>query len=140
MKRALAALVLGLLAITWLAAPAGAKWTSTAAGSVTVKSTTLAPPPTVTSSCGLLRASVKLDWTASPSPWVTQYEARWGTSPDPQGNATLVTGLTFTTPTLSTGTWYFTVRSTKGAWRSTATASSPASKLIVIVLILPVCL
>jgi hypothetical protein len=132
--------VLGLLAITWLAAPAGAKWAATASGSGAAQSTTLAPPPTVTASCGLLRASVKLDWTASPSPWVTQYEVRWGTSADPQGNATLVTGLTFTTPGLATGTWYFTVRSTKGAWRSTATASNPASKVILVVVILPVCL
>ena len=139
MKRSVASVVLGLLAIAWLAAPAGASWASTGAGSAAAKSTTVAAPGTLTLTCnGLLAASIKADWVASATPWVTQYEVRWGTSPASPTGSSLVTGLTFTTPALAIGTWYVTVRSAQGGWRS-PTSNQP-SRLIISVLGVGACL
>jgi hypothetical protein len=131
-KRALATVVLGLLTAAWSATPAGARWGSAAPGAGIANATTIAAPGTLSASCGLLTASVKLDWVASPTPWVTQYEVRWGTNASAPSQSQIVTGRTFTTPGLSLGTWYFTVRAAKGGWRS-PTSNQP-SKLVVSVL------
>ncbi|MDP1818446.1 MAG: hypothetical protein Q8K58_00955 [Acidimicrobiales bacterium] len=137
MKRSLVLALLGLLATTWLAAPADARWASSSPGSARALSTTVGAPGTVSATCGLLLdATVKVDWAASTSPWVTQYEVLWGTNSASPSRVDLVTGRTFTTPALSTGTWYFTVRSVKGAWRSPV--SNQVSKSVSSVLFLGV--
>jgi hypothetical protein len=123
----------------WLAAPASAKWASTSSGSGAAASTTIAAPGNATATCNsLLAASVKLSWPASSTPWVTQYEVRWGTNASAPTGSSIVTGLTFLSPALATGTWFFTVRSAAGAWRSPV--SNQPSRVIAIVLVLPVCL
>lgn len=95
--------------------------------------TTPAPPGTASASCGLLlAASIKVDWSASASPWVTQYEVRYGTNAGNPTQSAIVTGTTFTSPNLGLGTWYFTVRSVKGSWRSAT--SNQVSKTVVSIL------
>jgi hypothetical protein len=120
LRRLAVVAVLGLLAITWPAAPASAKWAASSTGTGRALATTPAAPTGLTATCvsPLLSAQVRLDWTASASSWVTQYEVQWGTtSGAPSNTSTLITGVT-TTMTMGGGTWFFTVRSTKGAWRS----------------------
>lgn len=119
LRRVAIVVIAGLLTTTWSAAPAGAVWASTPAGTAQARSTAPSAPGPLTAACGLLlNATVKLDWSASSTPWVTQYEVRWGTNPAAPTNSQLVTALTFTTPALGIGTWHFTVRSAKGTWRS----------------------
>ncbi len=138
MKRGIASVVLGLLAIIWLAVPADARWTAAGTGTETARSATVTAPGLTAATCNsLVAASVRVDWLASTTPSVTQYEVRWGTNPTAPTNAALVTGLSFSTPDLSLGTWYFTVRSVQGTWRS-PTANQP-SKLIISVLGLGTC-
>lgn len=133
MKRCIATVVLGLSASLWQAAPAAASWGSSATGSANAAATTITAPGNVTATCNsLLAASVKLTWPASGTPWVTQYEVRWGTNPASPTQSAIVTGLTHTTPALGLGTWYFTVRSVAGAWRSPV--SNQPSRLIISVL------
>ena len=129
-RRSMVVLLLGLLTVIRSAAPADASWAGNTNGSATAKATTIAAPGTLTASCGLLLdATVKLDWAASASPWVTQYEVRWGTNAASPSNSTLVSALTYTTPALGIGTWYFTVRAAKGAWR--CASSNQVSKSVV---------
>ncbi len=60
-----------------------------------------------------------LDWAATSSPWADGYEVAWGTSPGGSYPTTATTpSLTYTTPALGTGTYYFVVRAYKGNWRS----------------------
>jgi hypothetical protein len=132
-RRTALVLVLGLLTVIRSAAPAAASWSGPTHGSATAKATTIAAPGTLTAGCGLLlNATVKLDWGASASSFVAQYEVQYGTSPSSPSTTVLVSALTYTTPALGIGTWYFTVRSAKGAWRSTS--SNQVSKGIVSVL------
>lgn len=129
-------LVLGLTTFA-LAAPALAAWASSATGSATAASTSLAPPTGLAASCGLVSASIKLDWTASASAWADGYKVSRGTS---SGNYTVfatTTAVTYTTPALGTGTYYFTVQATKQSWLSAGAAE--VSKAIVVVVV-PVCL
>ena len=135
--RVLVLALLGLSAIAWPAAPAHAQWASSSPGSARALSTTIAAPGTVTASCGLLLdATVKLDWAASPTPWVNQYEVRWGTHQGAPSRTDVVTGTTFTTPALGVGTWYFSVRSVQGAWRSPS--ANQVSRSVVSILFLGV--
>jgi hypothetical protein len=132
-----------LLLLTWmLAAPADANWTSTASGPASAKAAMIAPvgPNSLTSSCGLLRASVKLNWAATSSPWVDGYEILRGPSAGNYNSFTPIAGssTTYTTPALPLGTYYFVVRATKGSWRSTN--SNEVSRTIVSVLGLGTCL
>jgi hypothetical protein len=134
------AVVVGLLALPGSSSPAAASWSGGGSGSGTARSTTLAAPGTLTATCNLLlSASVELNWGASSTPWVDGYEVRWGTtSGGPYPNSSgVVTALTYSTPALGTGTYYFVARATKGAWRGPD--SNQVSKRITIILILPVC-
>lgn len=106
----------------WPAAPAGASWASSASGPAAARSTTVAPPTGLSSSCGLgvLSARITLDWSATPTAWADGYEVWWGTSPGSytaSGTPTPALGLSFATPNLGAGTYYFAVRATKGSWR-----------------------
>jgi hypothetical protein len=118
-RRGLAvALAVGLL--LGVAPLARAAWASTSSGTGAARATSLAGPGTTTSSCSpLLSASVDVTWGASASGW-TSYEVRWGTtSGGPYPNTSgVVGGLSYATPALGVGTWYFVVRSAKGGWRS----------------------
>jgi hypothetical protein len=135
LRRLAVVALLGLLAITWPAAPASAKWVGSSTGIGRARATTPAAPTGLTATCvsPLLSAQVRLDWTASASPWVTQYEVQWGTTAGSPTNTspTLITGVT-TTMTMGGGTWYFTVRATKGSWRSAS--SNEVSKSITSIL------
>ncbi|MGH9000405.1 MAG: hypothetical protein ACRDY7_13580 [Acidimicrobiia bacterium] len=117
------ALLAGLLAIWWPAAPAGASWASTAAGPGTAQSTTISAPSGLSSDCGLglLSAKVTLAWTATSTSWADGYEVRWGTAPGAyshSGTPSPASATSFTSPNLAAGTYYFVVRATKGNWRS----------------------
>jgi hypothetical protein len=114
-----AAMTLALAITCVVAGSAEASWTTTASGSATATSAAISPPTGVAGSCGVLSASVRLDWTASTSSWTDGYEIQWRRSPSPTyTNSATVTGVTYTTPALSGGTYFFLVRATKGAWRS----------------------
>jgi hypothetical protein len=133
-RRSSVLFLLGLLILIRSAAPAAASWSGTVHGSASAKSTTITAPGTLSASCNLLLSgSVRLDWQASSSPWVTQYEVQYGTNASSPSQSVLVTGLTFSSPTLSLGTWYFTVRSAKGTWRSAT--SNQVSKVLVLGLV-----
>jgi hypothetical protein len=136
MKRT-TALLLGLLVGYWPAAPVRASWSSSAVGSATAIATTIASPTALAATCGDLLASVKVTWTATTSPWADGYEIRWGTSPGVYTSRATARSLTYTSPTLSLGTYYFVVRATKGEWRSTD--SNEVSKRIVSVLGVATC-
>lgn len=119
MIRRVVPFLLGLSVAMWPAAPAGAAWAGASAGQARAAATAAAAPGTTTASCNLLlAASVKVDWAASPSPWVADYEVRWGTNAAAPSQSAIVSGTTFSSPALGLGTWYFSVRSVKGAWRS----------------------
>lgn len=115
------------------AAPAGA-WTSSSSGTASAQATTVLPTGSATASCNLLlSASVQVDWGASASPFAS-YEVRWGTTaggPYPSSSGVLP-GLTYATPALAAGTYYFVVHSAAGSWRSAA--SNEVSKTVVSVL------
>ncbi len=139
--RRLTSIFLSLSAICWLATPAQALWQTTAAGSATAKSPPLAAPTNLRTSCGLLSASIRLDWDPSGSPWTVGYEVRRGTATGVYTTDVIVTptALTYTTPALGTGTYYFVVRATTGDnWRSGVT--NEANRLIVSVLGVAACL
>jgi hypothetical protein len=133
------ALVAGLL---WssLAVPAGAAWISTAGGSTAGRASALTAPGAPAATCDLaLDAAVTVTWTAASTTWASGYEVRWGTTsggPYPSSSG-IVSGLSYTTPELGLGTYYFVVHSAKEAWRSTPTTE--VSKTVVVILILPVC-
>jgi hypothetical protein len=124
--------LLVLLATGWLAVPARAAWGSSASGAAVAHAATLAPTGTLTASCVTLSPAVRLDWAATSSSWVDGYEVRWGTTPSTYSSNALTSGLTYTTPALPLGTYYFVVRATKNGWRSAD--SNEASKTIVSVL------
>lgn len=133
------ALVVGLL-VPWLAAPAGAAWGSAAGGSATGRATALAAPSAPAATCDLvLDAAVTVTWAAAATTWASGYEVRWGTtSGGPYPNSSgLVAGLSYTTPELGLGTYYFVVHSAKESWRSAPTAQ--VSRTVVVILVLPVC-
>lgn len=133
------ALVVGLLGPA-LAAPAGAAWGSAAGGSATGRAAALTGPSAPAATCDVvLDAAVTVTWTASSTTWASGYEVRWGTtSGGPYPNSSgVVSGLTYTTPALGLGTYYFVVHSAKESWRSAPTAQ--VSRTVIIVLILPVC-
>lgn len=139
-KLVAAAVLVGLVALPPAAGPAGAAWVSASSGTASAVADTPAPPTSPAASCDvLLSAAVTVTWSASPTPWVTGYEVRWGTtSGGPYPNSSgVVTGLTYTTPQLGLGTYYFVVYSAKEAWRSAPTAE--VSKTIVTVLLDLVC-
>ena len=121
-----------------LATPALAAWTTSATGSATAQSMSIAPPTGLSASCGLVDASIKLTWTASASTWADGYKVSRGTS---SGNYTVFVSLgnvlTYETPGLGTGTYYFTVQTTKGSWISTG--ATQVSKAIVLVVFVPLC-
>jgi hypothetical protein len=79
-----------------------------------------------------LSATVKLDWVATSSGWADGYEVRWGTTPGTYTSSAVTSSLTYTTPALALGTYYFVVRSTKGNWRSAN--SNEASRTVISVL------
>lgn len=113
-------LLLGLLTTLWPAAPVGASWATTATGSAQATAPDLLPPGTLTATCAG-GSKVRLDWVASASGFVTDYEVRYGVLENPPtSNLTSVVGaLTFLTPSLGLlGVWNFSVRSVKGSWRS----------------------
>ena len=128
-----------LLAVVWPGASAEAAWSTSVAGPSGGRTATITAPTGLTATCGvLLDASVDLSWNASTTPWVDGYEVRWGTS---SGNYTVshsVAGnqLTYTTPGLSLGTYYFSVRAKRSNWRSAH--SNEVSKSIVSILFLGV--
>ncbi|MGH9165254.1 MAG: hypothetical protein ACRDZW_07080 [Acidimicrobiales bacterium] len=130
MRRRSAAVVLGLLVtLGWPAVPARAAWASTGSGSETAKSTTIAAPGTLTSSCGVL--AVNLSWGASASTFADGYEVRWGTANNGlYPNSSITTGLTKTV-NLALGTYYFVVQTKVGQWRSAN--SNQVSRLVVAV-------
>lgn len=121
-------LLVALVAVLGLAAPAHAAWSSSATGTGTAKAATLAPPSDLTATCGgiiggVLGRVVTLTWPASASASVgtMSYEVLMGTS---AGSYTvpgpMTTNLSYETGTLSNGTYYFAVRTAAGAnWRST---------------------
>ncbi len=134
LRRTAAIALLGLLATTWSAAPASAKWAASITGSGQARGAPIAAPTGLTATCvsPLLSPSIRLDWTASTSSFVTQYEVQWGTtSGSPSNTSGLITGTTFT-QSYGGGTWYFTVRSTKGAWRSAS--SNQVSRTVTTIL------
>jgi hypothetical protein len=107
-------------------------------GSAGAQSTTIAATGTLSSSCGVLKASVKLTWTATSTPWADGYEVRWGTSSGSYTSSATTTLLTYTTPALALGTYYFVVRATKGSWRSVS--SNEVSRSVISVLGIGTCL
>src|SRR5207302_1164670 len=109
MKRSVA-LVLGLLGMCCLAAPARASWTGSPPGSAVARSTLIAATGTLTSACGGLNASIALSWTATPTPWADGYEVLRGTSSGVYTTSATTTQLTYTTPSLAIGTYYFVVK------------------------------
>lgn len=141
-RRRAAAVMLGaaLVVAATTSGPAGASWASSASGAATARSATPAPPTGVVASCDLvLPNAVTLTWSASATGWVSGYEVRWGTTsggPYPSTSG-VVGGLTFTTPGLGAGTYYFVVQSAKDAWRSAPTAQ--VSRTIVTVVLDLVC-
>ena len=138
MKRSIA-LLLGLLGTCCLATPARAAWTTSPTGSGTAKATTIAGTGTLTSACGGLNGSVRLNWSATPTPWADGYEALWGTtSGGPYTSSATTTNLTYTTPSLALGTYYFVVRATKESWRSVS--SNQVSRTVISVLGVGTCL
>lgn len=134
--RRIGALLLVLLVLGGPATPADARWSGTATGTGTAQAASLAPPTGLVANC-LLTTTVKLDWSASASPWTTGYEIGRGTASGVYTWGPVVTGLTYTTPALALGTHYFTVRATSGPWRSTNAAE--VSRLIVNVLGIGTC-
>ena len=131
MKRSVA-LLLGLLGTWCLAAPARASWTGSPPGSAIAQSTLIAGAGTLTSACGGLSASVALSWTATPTPWADGYEILQGTSSGVYTTSATTAQLTYTTPSLPIGTYYFVVRATKGSWRSLS--SNEVSRRVISVL------
>lgn len=124
---------LALVAPAWPGTEAAASWGATGTGTARASSSAMAAPGTASASCGLLlQASVKVDWSASATPWVTQYEVRYGTNPSSPTQSALVSGLTYTSPALGLGTWYFTVRAAQGSWRSAT--SNQVSRTVVSVI------
>jgi hypothetical protein len=128
------------VAVVWLlaASPAGATpttgWASSSSGAAAAQATVVAPPGTLTATCSvLLSAAVQLDWLASASPFAS-YEVRWGTtSGGPYTTSSgIVAGLSYTTPGLGAGTYYFVVRSAATSWRSSD--SNQQSKTVVSIL------
>ena len=110
-----------LLAIVWPGASAEAAWSKSISGSSGGRTATIAAPTNLVAKCGLLLdPTVDLTWTASTTPWVDGYEVRWGTSP---GNYTVshsvpANQLSYSTPALGLGTYYFVVRAKRSNWRS----------------------
>ena len=140
MKRSIAVVVLGLLAVCWPVVPAHASWASPASGSALARAATIAAPTNLSASCNLLLdASVSLSWTPSASPWADGYEIlQWKTGTSP--SSIMVAGrntASYSTPALTSGTWNFVVRATKGNWRSAD--AGPVSKSITSVLLGLVC-
>jgi hypothetical protein len=130
MKRVLA-IVLGLLAIGWSAAPATAKWTSAGGGPSRARAAAIAAPSGLSGSCGLFSTRVQLTWTATATPWADGYEVRWGPLPGVYTTSTTTTATSLLTPALILGTYTFVVRATRGNWRSTD--SNAVSKVVVVV-------
>ena len=128
-----------LLAIVWPGASAEAAWSKSVAGSSGGRTATIAAPTGLTAQCALLLdASVDLSWNASATPWVDGYEVRWGTSPGNYSvsHSVAANQLTFTTPGLGLGTYYFAVRAKRSNWRSAH--SNQVSKAVVSILFLGV--
>ncbi len=139
MKR-ITGVLIGLLATCWSAGPAIAAWTSSATGNGTAVSTSLVAPTGLAASCGLVSASIKLTWNASASTWTDGYKVSRGTSSGTYTvfATTAADELTYTTPGLGTGTYYFTVQAKRNDWLS-AGAAPPVSKSITVIVV-PVCL
>ena len=126
-SRRLRCLLVALAATALLVDPAHAAWTSSATGTSTAKSATLAPPSGLTATCGgilggLLGKVVTLTWTASPSSSLGTmgYQVLRGTT---SGGAypwtsEVTTDLTFETATLPNDRYYFVVQTAAGLWRS----------------------
>lgn len=135
-----AAVLLGAVALLPATEPAGASWVSAASGAASARADTPAAASSPAASCDLLLdAAVTVTWSPSPTPWVTGYEVRWGTTsggPYPSSSG-VVTGLTYTTPALGLGTHYFVVYAAKEAWRSAPTTE--VSKTVVNVVLNLVC-
>jgi hypothetical protein len=132
-------LLLAVATFGWFVTPAYAAWSASGTGMGTATSASLAPPTNLVATCGtLLAASVTLTWSASASPWTVGYEVRQGTSPGNYTSSATTAALTYTaTLTLGLGTYYFTVRTTTGAWRSTGAAE--VSKTLVNILFVGTC-
>ena len=137
MKRS-TALLLGLLGICCLAAPARASWTGSPSGSAAAQSTLIAGAGALTPACGGVSASVALSWTATPTLWADGYEVLQGTSSGVYTTSATTTQLTYTTVSLPIGTYYFVVRATKGSWRSVS--SNEVSKRVISVLGVGTCI
>lgn len=140
MKRAVAVVVLGLLAVCWPVVPAHASWASSASGSALARATTIEPATDLVASCNLLLdASVTLTWIPTVTLWADGYEIlQWETGTSPA--SIMVAGrdtASYSTPALTSGTWNFVVRATKGDWRSSN--AGPVSKSITSVLLGLVC-
>jgi len=120
--RWLIVLTVALLVSGALSKFASASWISSASGSATGRSDSIATPTGLTASCNLLLdKSVHLDWSAANS-WA-EYEVRWGTtSGSNYGTSATTSGTSYDTPALSGslfGTaYFFVVRSVKGSWVS----------------------
>lgn len=139
-KVALALALVVVLLGPALAAPAGAAWASAAGGSATGRATALTGPSNPAAACDLvLDTAVTVTWAATSTTWASGYEVRSGTtSGGPYPNSSgVVPGLSYTTPALGLGTYYFVVHSAKESWRSAPTAQ--VSRTVIIVLLLPVC-
>lgn len=135
LRRLLTVVLAGLLAISWLAAPAGASWAASSPGSVAAQSTTVAPPTGFTATCvsALLSAGVNTSWTASTSSFVTTYEVRWGpTEAAPTSTKIVSAPTTSTTITIPLGTSVITVRAVRTNWHSVN--SAPVSRSVASVL------
>ena len=122
--------VVALAATALLAGPAHAQWSSSATGTSTAKSTTLAPPSGLLAACGggiggLLANEVRLTWNASATAILgpVQYEVGWGTSSGSTTWRATTSALSYNTGALSGSvlgtTYYFVVRTAAGTvWRS----------------------
>ena len=123
LRRLAVVALLGLLAITWPAAPADASWPTTSSGTETAKSTEPAPPTNFSALCAspALSSIVNVSWTASSSPWVTGYEVRWGaTAGAPTQTRTVTSPGTIN---VGIGVWVITARAVYMNWRSANTPS-----------------
>ncbi len=116
-----------VLVICCTAVASAAFVASTASGGATYLSATLSPPTNPAASDGpcylLSSASIRVDWTATPSAWADGYDVQRSTSSGgTYSTVGTVSGVGTTTYLNSSlpfsTTYYYKVRATKGNWRS----------------------
>ncbi|MEX2292937.1 MAG: hypothetical protein WD691_04050 [Acidimicrobiales bacterium] len=119
-----------MVLVVGAASVASAAFGSSATAGATYTSAALSPPTSPSTSHGpcqaLSSASIRINWTASPSTWATGYEVqRSTTSGGPYSTIATVSGVgtvTYLNGSLPFSTTYhYVVRATKGNWRSAST-------------------